>query len=180
MVFEEKTVSSERIFNGKIINVRVDKVKMPNGSLATREIVEHPGGVGVVALTDDNEIILVKQFRKPLDKAIYEIPAGKLDCGEGHKECGIRELQEETGMRAGVFEYLGFMYVSPGFTDEMVHVYFATQLYAGETNPDEDEFVDIEKIPFERAVEMVMNNEINDAKSVFGILKCRDRIINNK
>ena len=180
MIFEEKTVSSEKIFDGKIINVRVDKVEMPSGSLATREIVEHPGGVGVVALTDDNEIILVRQFRKPLDKVIYEIPAGKLDRGEGHKECGIRELQEETGLRAGVFEYLGFMYASPGFTDEAVHVYFATQLYAGEAKPDEDEFLDVEKIPFERAFEMVMNNEINDAKSVFGILKCKERIINNK
>ena len=180
MIFEEKTVSSEKIFNGKIINVRVDKVEMPNGALATCEIVEHPGGVGVVALTDDNEIILVRQFRKPLDKEIYEIPAGKIDPGEGHRECGIRELQEETGFKAGVFEYLGFMYASPGFTDEVVHVYFATELYAGDAKPDEDEYLDVEKIPFERATQMVMNNEINDAKSVFGILKCRERIIKDK
>ena len=104
MVYEEKTVSTEEIFKGKIVTLNVDKVEMPDGKVATRELVKHPGGVGVVAVTDNDEIILVKQYRKPIDKAIYEIPAGKLDNGEEHLLCGIRELKEETGMTAENFE----------------------------------------------------------------------------
>ncbi len=171
MIYEEKTVSSEKVFEGRIIKVKVDKVEMPDGSTSTRELVEHPGGVGIVALTGNDEIILVKQYRKPLDKVIYEIPAGKLDPGEHHRTCGIRELEEETGLSAKVFDYMGFIYPSPGFTDEVTHVYLAKELTQGETHPDDDEFLDVEKVPFERALKMVIDGEINDAKSVFGILK---------
>ncbi len=171
MIYEEKTVSSKKVFEGRIIKVKVDTVAMPDGTEATRELVEHPGGVGIVAVTDKDEIILVRQYRKPLDKVIYEIPAGKLDCGEPHRECGIRELGEETGMTAGSFEYLGFIYPSPGFTDEVTHVYLATDLQEGEVHPDEDEYLDVERVPIEKAYKMVMDGEINDAKSVFGILK---------
>ena len=171
MIYEEKTVSSEKVFEGRIIKVKVDKVEMPDGSTSTRELVERPGGVGIVALTGNDEIILVKQYRKPLDKVIYEIPAGKLDPGEHHRTCGIRELEEETGLSAKVFDYMGFIYPSPGFTDEVTHVYLAKELTQGETHPDDDEFLDVEKVPFERALKMVIDGEINDAKSVFGILK---------
>ncbi len=122
-------------------------------------------------MTDKGEVIMVKQFRKPIERAIYEIPAGKLDKGEHHRDCGLRELEEETGLKAGVFEYLGFIYPSPGFTDEVTHVYLVKELTEGEVHPDDDEFLDVEKIPLDRAVEMIMNNEINDAKTVFGILK---------
>lgn len=180
MIFEEKTVETKEIFNGRIVKVRLDRVAMPDGTEAERELVFHPGGVGIVALTDNNEIIMVRQFRKPLETAIYEIPAGKLDSGEHHRECGMRELSEETGMTADSFEYLGFIYPSPGFTDEVTHVYLATGLKQGEVHPDEDEYLDIEKIPFETAYQMVMNNEINDAKSVFGILKTRQILFENK
>ncbi len=171
MIYKEESVSSEVIYDGKIVKLRVDKVLMPSGRLTTREIVEHPGGVGIVAVTDKDEIILVKQYRKPFEAAIYEIPAGKLDKGEHHRDCGIRELEEETGYRAFKFEYLGFMYPSPGFTDEVTHVYLAEGLTAGATSPDEDEFLDIEKIPVSKVFDMVMSGEINDAKSVYGILK---------
>lgn len=171
MIYEEKTVSTKKIFDGKIIKVRLDEVTMPDGRTAQREIVGHPGGVGVVALTDNNEIITVRQFRKPLEKAIYEIPAGKLDPGEEHRVCGMRELEEETGYRAESFEYLGFIYPSPGFTDEVTHIYLARGLYAGHVNPDPDEFLDIVKIPISEAARMVMDNEISDAKTVAGILK---------
>lgn len=173
MIIEEKTVSSETKFEGRIIKVKVDKVEV-GGEIQTREIVEHPGGVGIVAITDNDEIILVSQYRKPLDKVIYEIPAGKLDKGEHHRDCGMRELQEETGMTAGNFEYMGYIYPSPGFTDEVTHVYLATNLKEGEAHPDDDEFLDVIRVPFEKAYQMVMNNEINDAKSVFGILKYKE------
>lgn len=171
MVFEEKTIESKKIYDGYVVNVRLDTVLMPDGKTAMRDIVEHPGGVGIVAITDDREILLVKQFRKPIEKAIYEIPAGKLDKNEEPLICGLRELEEETGYKCRELKYLGFMYPSPGFTDEITHVYFTDSLYLGEAHPDDDEFLDVEKVKFDKAVDMVMNNEINDAKSVFGILK---------
>lgn len=180
MIFEEKTVTTKKVFDGSVVKLRVDEVAMPDGSLAVRELVEHPGGVGIVAINEKDEIVLVRQFRKPIEKAIYEIPAGKLDSGEPHRECGIRELAEETGLRADNFEYMGFIYPSPGFVDEITHVYYATGLTQGETNPDEDEYLDIEYMPFEKAYNMVLNNEINDAKSVFGILKVWQIRSNNK
>ena len=173
MIFEEKTISTKRIYEGKIINLRVDTVELPDGGTALRELVEHPGGVGVVALTDDNKIILVKQFRKPLETSIYEVPAGKMDKGDGEtpESCGRRELEEETGCRADEFIYLGYMYPSPGFVDEVTQLFLARGLHKGKAHPDEDEYLNIEEIGFEKAVEMTMNNEINDAKTVFGILK---------
>lgn len=176
MVFEEKTVSSERIFKGRIIDVRLDKVSMPNGEVADREIVGHPGGVGIVAVTEDNEILLVKQFRKPLEKIIYEIPAGKLDKNEEVESCGKRELLEETGARAKNFEYLGYMYPSPGFTDEVTHIYLATGLEFGEAKPDEDEFLDVERFSIEEVKRMIMNNEIGDGKTVFGFFKAMEKL----
>ncbi len=171
MIFEEKTVSSEEIYKGKIVTLKVDQVAMPGGKLAARELVAHPGGVGVVALTGENEVILVKQYRKPIEKAIYEIPAGKLDPGEEHRSCGLRELEEETGLRAGRFEYLGFIYPSPGFTDEVTHMYLATELYQGEMHPDPDEYLDIVRVPVDEVVERILSNEISDAKTVAGVLK---------
>ncbi len=176
MIFEEKTVSSREVFKGKIVNLKVDMVAMPDGSLAERELVGHPGGVGVVALTDEMELILVKQYRKPIEKAILEIPAGKLDPGEDHRICGIRELEEETGLCARNFEYLGFIYPSPGFTDEVTHIYLATDLYQGEAHPDEDEYLDLIKMPFSEAVDRMMRNEIADAKTVAGILKTAKKL----
>ncbi|MEE1012721.1 MAG: NUDIX hydrolase [Clostridia bacterium] len=171
MIFEEKTVSSEEIFRGKIIDLKVDQVAMPDGSLARRELVHHPGGVGVVAVTEDKQVILVKQYRKPIETAIYEIPAGKLDPGEDHRTCGIRELEEETGLKAENFTYLGFIYPSPGFTDERTYMYLATGLTQGETHPDPDEYLDIVQLPLDRVAAMIMDNEISDAKTVAGILK---------
>jgi len=176
VVFEEKTVSTENIFKGKIIDVRLHKVIMPNGEIAEREIVGHPGGVGVVALTDDNKMILVKQFRKPLEKAIYEIPAGKLDPNEEVEICGKRELLEETGATAQRFEYLGYMYPSPGFTDEVTHIYLATGLSFGTANPDEDEFLDIEFFGIDEVKRMIDNNEICDGKTVMGFFKAMERL----
>lgn len=171
MIYEEKSVSSKEIFKGKIVTLKVDEVAMPDGKLAERELVLHPGGVGVVAVDAEGQVILVRQFRKPLETAIYEIPAGKLDKGEDHRLCGIRELEEETGLRAEEFRYLGYINPSPGFTDEVTHIYLATGLSQGECHPDEDEFLDVIRMPFQDAVRMVMENEINDAKTVAGILK---------
>ena len=171
MVLEEKTISTKKIYSGKIIDVRVDTIETPNGRQALRELVDHPGGVGVVAITDDDKIILVKQFRKPFEKAIFEIPAGKIDKGEEHYTCGVRELEEETGFKARKFEYLGCIYPSPGFANETTHMYLATELYEGCTNFDDDEYLDIEFFDVDTVMDMIMNNELNDAKTVCGVFK---------
>ena len=171
MIFEEKTVESIVAYNGSVINVRKDMVELPDGKNAPRDIVEHPGGVGVVAVTDNNEFLIVKQYRKPIEKAIYEIPAGKLDKNEDPIKCGMRELEEETGFKCKEIIYFGYIYPSPGYTDEVTHICWTDSLVKGEMNPDEDEFLDVEKLSFDKAKEMIMNNEINDAKTVFGILK---------
>ncbi len=174
MIYEEKTVSTKRIYDGIVVNLRVDTVELPDGKTALRDIVEHPGGVGIVAITDDNKILMVKQYRKPIEKAIIELPAGKLDKNEDVEECGRRELEEETGYKAKEFTYLGYMYPSPGFDDEVTHLYLARGLYKGEVHLDEDEYLDVYKYDISEVKEMIMNNEINDAKTVIGFFKAME------
>lgn len=171
MIFEEKTLTSEKVFDGHIINVRVDTVSMPDGGTAVRDIVDHPGGVGVLAITEDEKVIMVKQFRKPIEKVLYEIPAGKLDRGETPDECGMRELEEETGLRAERLISLGHMYPSPGFANEVTYLFLADGLKKGVSSPDEDEYLDVEAVEVERVKEMIMNNEICDAKTVAAFFK---------
>lgn len=171
MVLEEKTIESTKIFDGNIVKLRVDTIEFPDGSTAKRELIDHPGGVGILAVTPDGKIPLVKQFRKPFEKAIYEIPAGKLDKNEEPLCCGKRELQEETGYTAKEFISLGYIYPSPGFLNETAYIYFARGLEKGQDNPDEDEFLDVEEFTVDEVRNMVINNEINDAKSVIAFLK---------
>lgn len=167
----EKQISSKYIFKGRIISVRVDEAKLPNNAIATREVVEHNGGVCVVPLTDDNEVLMVEQFRYPYSEVVLEIPAGKRDGDEEPLTCGIRELKEETGATAENIEFLGELYPSPGYCGEIIYMYLATGLSYGETNPDEDEFLNIKKIPLKKAVDMILNGEIKDAKTQAAILK---------
>ena len=128
--FEEKTIQRNEIFHGKIIDVVVDDVSLPNGGTSKRELVFHPGGVAVIALTSENKMLFVRQFRKPLERVILEIPAGKIDPGEGARPdlTGARELEEETGYRAKTLEHVSSMYLSPGFANELLHVYYAKEL----------------------------------------------------
>lgn len=167
----EKTLESKEILNGKVINVLVDKILLPNGKEASREVVSHPGGVCIVALTPKNELMFVKQFRYPYKEVILELPAGKLEPGQNPLENGIRELKEEVGACAKDYVSLGKLYPSPGYCGEIIHMFFCRVTDIGETNPDEDEFLDVIKIPIKKAVEMVLNNEIPDAKSQTAILK---------
>lgn len=167
----EKTLESKEIFNGKVINVLVDKILLPNGKEASREVVSHPGGVCIAALTPKNELMFVKQFRYPYKEVILELPAGKLEPGQNPLENGIRELKEEVGACAKDYVSLGKLYPSPGYCGEIIHMFFCRVTDIGETNPDEDEFLDVIKIPIKKAVEMVLNNEIPDAKSQTAILK---------
>lgn len=171
MNFEEKTVKQKYIFNGKLINLRKDDIILPNGKAATREVVEHNGGVGIVAVNENNEVLLVKQFRYPYKEIILEIPAGKIDKGENPLECGIRELKEETGATASNVISLGKIYPSPGYCNEIIYLYLATNLKIEDVNPDEDEFLENILLPFETALKMAENGEIKDAKTVIGLFR---------
>ena len=171
MNLTEHTLSQEYKFKGRIINLRVDKAQLPNGATATREVVEHPGGVCIAALTAENELLFVRQFRYPYGEVIPELPAGKLTPGEDPLECGKRELKEETGAVAERYVSLGKLYPSPGYCGEIIWMYLATGLSYGEQNPDEDEFLEVERIPLEQAAQLVLDNRIDDAKTQAAVLK---------
>lgn len=162
----EPTESSESIFQGKVISLQVDTVILPNGSRATREIVRHPGAVAVLAVTDDDKVILVRQFRKPCSRTLVEIPAGKLEPGEQPLESAKRELLEETGYRADEWQHLHSMYTSPGFADEMIHLYVAKGLSKGKQQLDEDEFLDLLEVDLAEAQKLLSSDEVADAKTI--------------
>ncbi|ETI69833.1 NUDIX hydrolase [Neobacillus vireti] len=168
---EEKTLRSEEIFSGKIISLHLQDVELPNGKQGKREIIKHPGAVAVLAVTDDKKIVMVEQFRKALERTIVEIPAGKLEKGEEPALCARRELEEETGYECESLELLTSFYTSPGFADEIVHVYLATGLTKKENAAalDEDEFVNLEELTLDEAEQYVKEQKIYDAKTIFAI-----------
>jgi len=173
MDLTEKKVSSRPIFAGRILDVREDTVSLPNGKTASREIVRHPGGVGILALDDENNVLTVTQYRYAYGKLLVEIPAGKLEYGEDPREAGIRELREETGATAGRFDPMGELYPSPGYCDEIIRLYLARDLTFGDTDPDEDEFLTMQRIPFAEMVEKALSGELTDAKTVAAVLKAK-------
>lgn len=167
----EKTVRSELVYDGKILHIYRDEVELPNGNPAFREVVRHQGGVCVAPLDDENNLYFVRQFRYPYGEITLELPAGKLEKGSTPLENGRRELTEETGCEGYSFISLGQLYPSTGYTDEIIHLYACRVKTVGKQNPDEDEFLNVEKIPMEKAVEMVLNNQIPDAKTQVTVLK---------
>lgn len=167
----EKTLEKEDIFNGRVINLHVETIELPDGKKATREIVTHPGGVSVLPVDEDGFAYMVRQFRSPYKRLVLEAPAGKLDKGEAHLNCGKRELLEETGFVADNMQYLGRVLPSPGYTNEIIYLYLATGLTKKEQQLDEDEFLAVEKIHIDKLKEMCMNDEISDAKTVALVLK---------
>lgn len=172
MELTEKTLESQVLFDGVIVRLRKDTALLPNGARANREVVEHPGGVGVVALDGDGNVLVVRQFRYPLGEVLLEIPAGKLDHrGEDHLAAGKRELSEETGAQAGRWTYLGFLHASPGFSTEVIHLYLAEELTFGTSHPDEDEFLTVQRVPLAELTAMALDGRLTDAKSVAGVLK---------
>ena len=174
MIIKEETIKREVIYEGRVLNYVVDTVSLPGNKTSTREMVLHPGGVGVLAVDYDGYAYLVEQFRKPYEKAILEIPAGKRDKGEEPADCGKRELTEETGLVAKELISLGEFYPSVGYTNEIIHLYFAKDFVCGTSNPDEDEYVDIVKISFEKLFTMVMDGEIKDGKTIAAVLKAKN------
>lgn len=169
MMFEEKTMKSDKIYEGKILNLRVETVELPDKKYSKREIVEHPGGVAVIPITEDGSIILVKQYRKAVEKFLLEIPAGKLEINEEPRVTAIRELKEETGYSTDNMEYLMEFYTSPGFTNEKIYLFLATDLVEGEASPDSGEFIEIEKYDIDLLIKMIERGEITDSKTIIGI-----------
>lgn len=175
MNLSEKILDSEYLYNGKILNLRKDRVSLPNGKEAFREIVELTGAAAIMPITKDDEIIFVRQYRCPFSEILLEIPAGKIDEGESPDVCAVRELREETGAIAKTIEKLGVIYPSPGCLKEKLHLYLAKELEFVELDLDPDEFLEVLKIPFNKAVEMVKKGEIVDGKTVAAILLYNER-----
>ncbi len=170
----EETLDQRVIYQGKILTLRQDTVRLENGRTASREVVEHPGGVCILPLEDDGTVYTVRQFRYPFGRVVEELPAGKLDGSEEPRAAAERELSEEIGMQAGEMIYLGELLMSPGFCDEVLHMYLAKELCHGAQHPDEDEFLEVERIPFPVLINRVMAGELTDAKTVATVLKAKE------
>lgn len=170
----ERTENVQGIYNGRVVNFHVDDITLCNGEKATRECVDHPGGVGIIALTDDEYVYMVRQFRYPYKESIYEIPAGKREKGEDPLETGKRELQEECGVVAENFIDLGRIYPSPGYTNEEIYLYAATGLTEVEQNLDEDEFLQVTKMKLTTLITKIMSGEITDAKTIAAAFKLKE------
>ena len=172
MAFEKK-IDGKTLYEGVIVNVRLDRAELVNGDVVRREVVEHPGGVTVIPVEEDGTVWCVRQFRYPIQREMLEVPAGKLEIGEKPLPAAVRELSEETGLEAGRMIYLGACCTSPGFSTEVLHIYLALELKHGDAHPDEDEFLNVEKHSLETLTEMVMSGEIDDAKTIIAVLKAR-------
>lgn len=164
----EEGLSQETVFKGRLLHINRDTVRLPNGAEATREVVRHPGAVAIVAMAGD-DVLLVKQYRYPIDQETLEIPAGKLEPGEAPEICAQRELREETGYQ-GKLTYLGKFYSTPGFSDEIVHLFSAEELTWAPLTADDDEFLSVERICWTDALHQAQNGEFSDAKTTLGIL----------
>ena len=160
---------SKSIYKGRVITLNIDTVTLPNGVTIDLEMVRHPGAAAVVPLKEDGRVILIRQFRHAAGGFIYEIPAGKLHPGEDPVVCAARELEEEIGYKAGTFELLSSIFTAPGFTDEIIHVYKATELTSGRQQLDRDEVLDVTELPLLDAIRMIDTGVIRDAKSIVGL-----------
>jgi len=170
MIFEEKTISSEMIYEGRILNLRRDKVHVKDNQTSYREIVEHNGGVALAAVTPEGKMVMVRQYRKAAEKAILEVPAGKIEKDEDHRLTAERELKEETGYSTGKMEYITSFYSSIGYSTEVIYLYYATELTPGETDFDDNESIEILEYDLTELKEMVFSGEIEDAKTIAAIL----------
>ena len=164
MYVSEKQISSQQIYDGVVVKLYRDEVELDNGTKAAREYIKHPGGVCVAAVDENGDLYMVEQFRYPFGKALIEVPAGKLEYGEDPEQCGRRELKEEVGATAERFEYLGCMY-------QTIHMFLAQGLSFGEQDLDEGEYLGVKKIPLKEAYDMVMRNELPDAKTQLAVIK---------
>lgn len=165
----EKTIHTEVIHKGRIIQLQLEDVLLPNGQSGKREVVKHPGAVAIIAFTEDNQLLMVRQYRKALEKEIIEIPAGKLEANEDPLACAQRELAEETGYQAERMELLTSFYTSPGFADEIIYLYVARELKPVSAKLDEDEFVELIRVDLDQAKELIEAQKIHDAKTMYAV-----------
>ena len=179
MTFEENTIKSERIYEGAIINLRRDEVTVQNGT-SMREIIEHNGGAVLAAVTGEGRLVMVRQYRKPAGRVMLEVPAGKIDPGESAEAAAKRELKEETGYTAGKIKFLMQFYPSVGYSEEILYLYLCTDLTPGETNFDENEAIDIEEYEINRLHKMVMDGDVQDAKTIIAIMTVKNLLEEGK
>jgi ADP-ribose pyrophosphatase len=168
---QETTLHTEEIYKGRVVNLVVLDVRLPNGEESKRELIRHPGAVAIVALDSAGEVLLVRQFRIAAGRVMREIPAGTLEPDEDPLDCAVRELQEETGYYPGKLEALGGMFVAPGYTTEYIHLFLATNLSASRLDGDSDEFIEVDRVPIAEALAMIERGDIIDGKSIIGLLK---------
>lgn len=173
MDYSEITLSREEIYRGRIITLHRDTVRLPDGTETLREVVEHPGGVTVIPVDEAGNVCCVRQYRYPYGEHVLETPAGKLEKGEDPLDCAVRELGEETGLTAENYVFLGKLYPSPGYCGEILYIYLATGLKPGKQHLDAGEFLDVEKYSLDALTDMVMRNEIVDAKTAVAVLKAK-------
>jgi ADP-ribose pyrophosphatase len=166
----EKTLSSQQIYDGRILKLRLDTVKLPSGRVTKREIVEHDDSIAIVAIDGDDNVLLVKQFRKAVEKEVLEIPAGGIEPGEEPVAAVKRELREETGFLPQRVERIGGFYTSPGYSSEFLHLFVASDLTPAKLQAEDTESIKVERVPISRILELIRTGAINDAKSVAGLL----------
>ena len=180
MELNEKTLNKNTIFKGKILNLRSDTALLPNGTTAVREVIEHSGGVCVAAIDENDNVLMVKQFRMPFNKVLLEVPAGKLNKNEDIFEAAKREFNEETGYIANKLTYMGEFYPSVGFLTEKIHIYIGEDLVKECQHLDDDEFLNVEKYNIDTLYNMVLKNEIRDSKTVIAIMLLKNYISDRK
>ena len=171
MDLTERTIESKTMFQGRIITVLLDTAGLPDGGTAQREVVLHPGGVAVLALDEADNVALVRQYRYPFSRTLLELPAGKLEPGEAPELAAARELSEETGLSAGRLQYLGANFTSPGYSQEVLHIYLARDLHHGAAHLDPGEFLNLERYPLDALVQMALDGELCDGKTTVALLK---------
>lgn len=169
----ESTVSSKKVFNGKLLHVFYDEAKLPNGETSSREWIKHPGASAIVPVFGNGDVMLINQFRYPAQQIFLEVPAGKIDSGENPHQTAIRELKEETGLSTGELHYIGHFFPAIGYANEVIHIYVAMDLSYEEDATDDDEFVQKERLPLASAIEMIYSGEINDGKTMCCLLRAQ-------
>ena len=177
---EERTLESTQIYEGRIVGLRVDRVVLPGGRETTREVVEHPDCVAIVAIDAEDNVILVRQFRHAVARELLEIPAGNIEPGEEPLQGALRELEEETGYIAGRMERLGGFYSSPGYSTEFLHLFLATELEPSPSRAQEDEIIEVVPIPLKQVRSLITSGELRDAKSIAGFFVLFQRLEKNK
>ena len=177
---KEMVIHSERLYEGRVVNLRVDTVRLPNGKTSQREIVEHRGAVAIVPLLDDDTVLMIRQFRLAVHEVLLEVPAGTLEPDEPPEICAARELEEETGYRASTLRRLFSQYLAPGYSQEILHVFLAEGLEKTLQRTEEDENVEVVPVPLSHAVEMVLSGEIRDAKTIAALLVTHYVLLNRR